>query len=48
VELNKYKEWCVKNNVRNVTIPKERFGGLLRDMLVNNQVNNASNIRWVS
>lgn len=47
VELNKYKEWCIKNNVRNVTIPKDKFGGLLNDMLANNHINNANNIRWV-
>ncbi len=48
VELNKYKAWCVQNNVRNVTIRKEKFGGLLRDMLANNEISNANNIRWVS
>jgi hypothetical protein len=46
VELNKYKDYCVAKNIRNVTIPKERFGGLLKDMLDNNRVNNANNIRY--
>jgi hypothetical protein len=46
VELNKYKEYCISHNIRNVTIPKERFGGLLKDMLNNNKVNNSNNIRY--
>jgi hypothetical protein len=24
-ELNKFKDWCVANNVRNVTIPKDKY-----------------------
>jgi hypothetical protein len=84
VVLNQYNDWCMANNVKNVTIPKDRyqkhiflhstymgtflhtgtipylnnshcyfnpvyffvrFAGLLRDMLANNVVNNAANIR---
>jgi hypothetical protein len=43
-ELNKYKDWCVANNVRNVTIPKDKYGGLLAAMLSNNKINNRDNI----
>jgi hypothetical protein len=28
VELNRYKDWCMANNVRNVTIPKDRYPNL--------------------
>lgn len=45
VELNKYKEYCLDHNIRNVTIPKDKFGGLLQGMQANNQINNAANIR---
>ena len=44
-ELDEFKEWCVRNNVRNVTIPKDKFGGLLKAMLEKNVINNANNIK---
>jgi hypothetical protein len=46
IELNLYKDHCAANNIRNGTIPKEKFGGLLKAMLENNAVNNANNIRY--
>jgi hypothetical protein len=39
-----YKEFCIKNRVRNTTIPKDKFASLLKATLENNFVNNAQNV----
>jgi hypothetical protein len=44
-ELDNYKEYCVHNNVRSTTVPKDKFASLLKATLENNTVNNASNVR---
>jgi hypothetical protein len=43
--LTCYKEFCVRNGVRNTTIPKDKFASLLKATLENNVVNNANNVR---
>lgn len=45
VVLNEFKEECVRKNVKNVTIPKDSFARMLKELLENNEVNNARNIR---
>jgi hypothetical protein len=45
-ELDEYKESCTTNNIRNCTIPKDRFASLLKATLDKNIVNNAQNIRY--
>lgn len=42
-ELNAWKDHCLANNIKNVTIPKERFGALLQGMMANNTINNVAN-----
>jgi hypothetical protein len=44
-ELDSYKQFCVENNIKNVTIPKDKFAGLLKSTLENNAVINAKNIQ---
>jgi hypothetical protein len=44
-ELDDYKQYCVEKNIRNVTIPKDKFGGILKGMLEKNVESNARNIK---
>jgi hypothetical protein len=44
-ELDNYKEYCVHNNIRSTTTPKDKFASLLKATLDNNTVYNASNVQ---
>lgn len=46
VLLTDFKDRCVRNRVNTCTIPKEEFAVLLKNLVQNNTINNAENIRF--